>query len=128
MDDSEFFNLVKIALYSYVKGVYGWDDEFQKRRIKESYAGAELNWIDTEGIRKDLVCYRFKPNSLHVHLLLIKASYQGCGIGGAVMEKLHKQAIVENLPVTLSCFKQNKQALQFYSSLGYQVVSEDDHF
>jgi GNAT superfamily N-acetyltransferase len=69
-----------------------------------------------------------KTESVHLSLLLLRKEFQRIGIGSAVMRWLLLAAKAKQLPVTLSCFRSNRAALQFYAELGFSPVKQDDTF
>jgi ribosomal protein S18 acetylase RimI-like enzyme len=125
--ESEFeqqFQLIKRGIRFYVDEVWGWDDEFQRRRIHQNNPQTGFYWIDYQDNRAGLVCYRLEPTKMHVHFLIIDEQFQNLGIGREVMRMLETIAVGQHATtLTLSSFLANEGALRFYEALGY-VVSE----
>lgn len=129
---SEFeqvFTAVKQGIFPYVEALFGWDDQFQRERITNSYLPQWFSWILHGGERIGLLCSKPYEDAQHVHLLIIFPQYQGRQLGAAVMERLHQEAEREGkCRVTLSSFTENHGAIRFYERLGYNVVEEDQEF
>ncbi|NOH31462.1 GNAT family N-acetyltransferase [Vibrio mediterranei] len=128
-DFEEVFATVKRGLFDHVDAVFGWDDQFQRHRLKTEYETDWFHWLYVDNKRAGLLCFKPYDDALHVHFLVIEASYQGRQIGATVMTMVHDQAITEmKQQVTLSSFKRNLRAISFYESLGYEVVDNDENF
>jgi ribosomal protein S18 acetylase RimI-like enzyme len=124
----EVFALTKAGLFPYVDAVFGWDDEFQKQRIKDDYQREWFHWVWYENEKIGYVCFKRYDQALHVHLIVLASQHQGCGLGRKVMEAVHSIANEEQRDVTLSSFKCNTRAVELYKKLGYSIEHEEDHF
>lgn len=130
MDDpysEEVFALTKEGLYPFVDKVFGWDDEFQRQRMRDDYKPEWFYWVYDSGSKVGYVCFKPYEQSLHLHLIVLAERFIGNGLGKKVMEAVHKIAEKESRDVTLSCFKCNKRAVNLYNSLNYEVT-EEEHF
>ncbi len=126
---SEVFAIVKTALFEYVDAVFGWDDRYQKTRLSNDYEAHWYHWLYQDNERIGLVCFKFKDDSLHLHLLIIFPESQGRGAGTFAM--LHLKEIAKGQGcqrITLSSFNRNKRAVNFYKKLGYQVTQAETDF
>ncbi|MEZ9039200.1 MULTISPECIES: GNAT family N-acetyltransferase [unclassified Vibrio] len=123
----ELFACVKQGIFIHVDSVFGWDDDFQRQRLLNEYHPSWFHWVYRENKRVGLACFKPYDNAYHIHLLIIFPQYQGRSLGKQVMTLIHKKAMAEQLSqVTLSSFKSNARAINFYQSLGYHVVDEGD--
>nr|WP_241906773.1 GNAT family N-acetyltransferase [Vibrio splendidus] len=127
---SEFealFACVKQGLFTHVDSVFGWDDDFQRKRLLNDCHPSWFHWIYKGKDKVGLVCFKPYDNAYHVHLLIIFPQYQGHSLGKEVMYLIHKRATEERREqVTLSSFRRNTRAISFYQSLGYQIVDDRD--
>jgi ribosomal protein S18 acetylase RimI-like enzyme len=127
---SEFealFACVKQGLFTHVDSVFGWDDDFQRKRLLNDYHPSWFHWIYKGKDKVGLVCFKPYDNAYHVHLLIISPQYQGKSLGKTVMAIIQSKALEEQrCQITLSSFKSNTYAIAFYQSLGYQVVDDSD--
>ncbi|WP_199244039.1 GNAT family N-acetyltransferase [Bacterioplanes sanyensis] len=124
----DVFNLLKAGLFAYVDRVFGWYDDDQRQRLRDEYQPEWFQWVLVDGNKVGFVCFRTYQQALHLHLIVLDASYQGRGLGKQVMAAIHAMAVSQHQDVTLSCFKCNERALALYHSLGYSTTDEDDYF
>ena len=122
------FSLYGLALREFVESVYGWDESFQKQRFDATYAEKDTFIVLAGTIVAGYVVVEERSESNHIALLLLPPEFQRVGIGREVMYKVIAQAKSRGKPVTLSCFKSNEAALQFYQRLGFIVHEEEPHF
>jgi len=124
----EIFRLTKTGLFPFVDEVFGWDDEFQKQRMRDDYEPEWFHWVFEGDQRIGYVCFKPYEQALHLHLLVLEQAYTGLGYGKRVMEAIHKKATDERRDITLSSFKCNERAVHLYKSLNYEVTEEEAHF
>lgn len=123
------FSVVKQGLHPYVDAVFGWDDDFQRERLKSDYQPDWFYWIYSGSEQVGLLCYKPYENAFHVHLLLLFPEYQGKQIGRRVMDKIKREALAKQRDtITLSSFTINRGAVRFYQQLGYQITESDKDF
>ncbi|OIQ26529.1 GNAT family N-acetyltransferase [uncultured Vibrio sp.] len=128
-DSGLIFSVVKRAIFEHVDSVFGWDEAFQLKRLEKEYKLDWFYWLYDVNQRIGLICYKQYGNAFHVHFLIIFPEYQGQSYGQKVMRFIHRRVISEPCQcVTLSSFSCNKRALAFYSRLGYQIKSREEHF
>ncbi len=124
----DVFSLMKSGLHPFVDEVFGWDDEFQKVRIKQDYKPGWFYWVYNGSDRLGFVCYKRYDQALHLHLIVLELKHQGKGLGKEIMASIHNIAQVEKRDITLSSFKCNKRAVKLYKSLGYEITGDEEHF
>lgn len=124
----DVFQRIKSGLYASVDAVFGWDDEFQRQRIKDEYQSDWFYWAKADGQCLGLVCFKPYENALHLHLIVVDAALRGQGVGQRIMQAVHHLADTQARAVTLSCFRCNTVALKLYQSLGYEITSEEPDF
>ncbi|MFM2606690.1 GNAT family N-acetyltransferase [Vibrio chagasii] len=123
----ELFTCVKQGIFEHVDNVFGWDDEFQRNRISNDYHPSWFHWVYRDSQKIGLTCFKPYDNAYHVHLLIIFPLHQSQNFGQKVMMLIHNKARIEQRnQVTLSSFRCNTRAIQFYEGLGYQVVDDSD--
>lgn len=122
------FQHIKSGLYASVDAVFGWNDEFQRQRIKDEYRAEWFYWA-VEGDRcLGLVCFKPYDQALHLHLIVVDEALRGQGVGRKIMHAIHHLADTQARAVTLSSFRCNTAALNLYQSLGYEITSEEPDF
>ena len=123
----ELFTCVKQGIFEHVDNVFGWDDEFQLNRLSNDYHPSWFHWVYRDSQKVGLACFKPYDNAYHVHLLIIFPQHQNQNIGQQVMMLIQNKARIEQRnQVTLSSFRGNTRAIQFYEALGYQVVDDSD--
>jgi len=123
----ELFDCVKQGIFEHVNNVFGWDDEFQRNRLSNDYHSSWFHWVYRDSQKVGLTCFKPYDNAYHIHLLIIFPQNQSQNIGQQVMMLIHNKARIEQRnQVTLSSFRCNSRAIQFYEGLGYQVVDISD--
>ncbi|GMQ46714.1 GNAT family N-acetyltransferase [Vibrio sp. 10N] len=125
----EVLAVIKSGLFHHVDAVFGWDDDFQRNRLKTEYQSNWFHWIYIEKQRVGLLCFKPYENAFHIHFLVVAPSQQGKKIGTCVMSMVHDKAIANKKDrVTLSSFTRNNKAIAFYESIGYETIEADDNF
>ena len=125
---SSTFEIFKVYMKPIIDEAFGWDEEFQKKSFESRFKLEWFSWIHVDGDIVGLVCNRFKPNSIHIHFIVIFTEAQRRGIASSVTRRLHDEANKQQLNLTFSCFKNNQPALQLYKRLGFVISSEDEYF
>ena len=111
-----------------IDSAFGWDEEFQSNGFHSHLQPEWFFWVHMHSEKVGVICKRRRENSVHIHLLIVFSKEQRKGIATAVTQKVINSAVKRNLDVTLSCFKNNKPALNLYTSLGFKVKSDDEYF
>jgi len=125
--DSEFaYQLKKTTLGDYVRRVWGWDEDEQRRLHERRFASQDFQVIQVSGVNAGVLAIERRPDCLRVNQLLLLPEYQGKGIGTACMTRVLGEAAERSVPVRLQVLKGNERALSFYRRLGFQTTGEDD--
>jgi ribosomal protein S18 acetylase RimI-like enzyme len=125
--DSEFaYRVKKTTLGEYVRLIWGWDDEEQRRLHRRRFASQAFQIIVASGADAGVLATTYEPDCLRVNQLLVLPQYQGKGIGTTCMRYVFKAAAGHGLPVRLQVLKVNPRALGFYRRLGFRDTGADD--
>ncbi len=111
-----------------IESAIGWDEVFQRDNFLDHLQPQWFYWILLNNERAGLACYRHKPTSLHIHLLIVFESAQRKGVASLTIQELLHQAHSVKKPLTLSCFKNNLPAINLYGKLDFEAISQDEHF
>ena len=122
------FHIVKDGLYEPVNQVFGWDDAFQRERLRTEYQADWFHWVRIDGADQALLCYKHYDRGVHVHLLIVLPAFRQRGVGRRIMERLMDEARERRSEVTLSSFTCNEGAVRFYRRLGFQVETDEGDF
>jgi len=130
--ESEFEDLfvrIKEGIFPYVDAVFGWEDAFQRQRLENEYQLDWFYWVKVEKDRVGVLCYKRHNASCHVHWLIVFPEWWQRNIGTSIMAFVQKKARENGCTaVTLSSFKCNANAIQFYQGLGYVIIEEEEDF
>lgn len=125
--DSEFaFQVKKTTMLEYVRRVWGWDEDEQRRLHRRRFAEQAFRIVIADGKEAGVLALSYEPDCVRVNQLLILPDYQGKGVGTACMEQVIADADGRGLAVGLQVLKVNRQAPGFYRRLGFRTVGEDD--
>jgi ribosomal protein S18 acetylase RimI-like enzyme len=125
--DSEFaYGVKKTTLGEYVREVWGWDEEEQRRLHQRRFASQDFQVIVVAGADAGILALSHDPDCLRVHQLLVLPEYQGKGVGTACMRRVLEDAAGRRQPVRLQVLKMNHRAIGFYRRLGFKDTSTDD--
>lgn len=125
--DSEFaYRVKKATLAGYVRQVWGWDEEEQRRLHQRRFATQDFRVIVVSGVDVGVIALSCRPDCLKVNQLLVLPEYQGKGVGTACMKDVLEEAAASGLPVRLQVLKVNRRAVEFYRRLGFSDTCLDD--
>ncbi|OUS38685.1 GNAT family N-acetyltransferase ['Osedax' symbiont bacterium Rs2_46_30_T18] len=122
------FDLFKRHMKPIIEEAFGWDDSYQENGFKKRLKLSWFHWVYSEQSPVGLVCYKTTTESVHIHLLIVFDEMQRQGFGKNISRALLAIAHQQGLPLTLSCFKNNRPAYNLYNMLGFTVNAEDQHF
>lgn len=126
-DDYEFiYNLNKLTMKKFVEELWGWDEEFQKKRFKEHFIldGLFVIIYNDNSVRR--VGYKVLPDKVVLEEIQILPEYQGKGLGTAIINSLIKEAKKSNKYLQLQVLKINKNAKKLYDHLGFSKYEETE--
>ena len=125
--DSEFaFRVKKTTMLEYVRRIWGWDEDEQRRLHSRRFAEQAFQIVVADGRDAGVLARSYEPDCVRVNQLPVLPDYQGKGVGTACMEQVIEDAAGRGLAVRLQVLKVNRQAPGFYRRLGFRIVGEDD--
>ena len=120
------YQLKKTAYKEYVEQVWGWDDTFQYKFHRESFAAGNTNII-YEGSKKiGSVDVKEGESNLFLSGLYILPEYQSKGIGSTIINELVQRAEAANKRLELEVLKVNVKAQKLYEKLGFKKTDGDE--
>ena len=119
-DRDTLYRIKREAMRPYVERVWGWDEELQERRFRESYDHTETQVLLVDGLAVGLLRISERESALFIDQVEIVPDYQGCGIGTALI----KNVLARGRPVELGVMKVNVDARRLYERLGFRVTGE----
>ena len=129
LDDFEFlFELKKENFKWYVDKIWGWNDNDQKKRLKqdleEHLAHKRIILVDSKKVGVYAV-HITENGDLFINEISILKEYQHKGIGRKILEEQLKENRQKGIRTILQVFKDNP-AKTLYEKLGFKVYGETE--
>lgn len=116
----------KAAFRPYVEGLWGWDEEAQRRIHGERFEAQNFRVICVDGVDVGVMALAQSGNCVKLNQLFVLPEYQGRQIGRLSMLLVMEEARERGLPINLRVLKNNPRARAFYERLGFGSVGETD--
>lgn len=131
LDRTDFewdFSLLRDALGPYVEATWGWDESEQRRRFAAMYPEAlrQRQVIEVGAEAVGVLTVLRRTHELHLELLEITPTWQGRGLGSAILRRLRPRAEELDLPLTLYVLRANPRARALYERHGLVVIENAD--
>jgi ribosomal protein S18 acetylase RimI-like enzyme len=125
-DQDFLYYLKKTTLKEYVARVWGWDEDYQLTRHRQTVDPESYHIIQLSG--EDIGCIetKIKPNTIFLSVIEILPQFQNQGIGKTLIREIIEQGQQESKNIELQVLKVNKRALQFYQKLGFVISNETE--
>ena len=121
-DRDTLYRIKREAMRPYVEQIWGWDEEFQERRFRESYDHTETQVMLVHGRAVGLLRVSERESATFIDQIEIVPEYQGRGIGTALINNV----LARGRPVELDVLKVNVDARRLYERLGFRVTGETE--
>jgi GNAT superfamily N-acetyltransferase len=126
-EDSGFaFGVKKAALREYVREIYGWDEDEQRRLHERRFSSAAMRIIMAEERDIGLLGTREAADGIHLLQLFLLPDAQGKGIGSHVLAQVLREADRVHRPVVLRVLKSNPRAKVFFERHGFTLAGETE--
>ncbi|HEY2746439.1 MAG TPA: GNAT family N-acetyltransferase [Polyangia bacterium] len=126
-DDFDFlFDLHEVAMRDHVQAIWGWDDAFQRKMYRESFANKQRSIVIVDGVESGVVCILRRAGDVYLELVEIHPRLQRRGVGSAIVRAVLAEAAAARLPAALRVFKINVGARRLYQRLGFVIVGENE--
>ena len=103
----------------------GWDEAQQDQFFDNDWSGRRFEVIECDGVACGYVCIEDRAGDVHVREIDIDPSFQGRGIGSAVLRSAIEHARTRGVPVVLGTLHENRAA-QLYRRLGFAETGRTD--
>lgn len=124
--DYEFlYKLKKLCLKEYVAETWGWNEEVQRAYFAESFDPNDSQIITLNDQDIGQLLLEDRGVDLYLAGIYILPTFQGKGIGTAVLQDILLAAQDRRLPVRLQVLKVNP-ARKLYERLGFKLTGETE--
>jgi len=129
-DDDLFlsYDIRKNAMFKYISESKGWDEEKEMQDHIEDFNTEVMQIIEVESKPVGVFESVTEDGCIHVHGIYILDEFQNYKIGSGVMNKIIETAENEKRSILLQVLKVNNRAKEFYISLGFEVLSENENY
>jgi ribosomal protein S18 acetylase RimI-like enzyme len=125
-EDSDFIYAVRVAgLRDYVAQIWGWDDQFQTLRFRDTFDPARYQVILIAGRAVGALSIDWRGDEVFLADIEILPEWRNRGLGSAIIESILTEANRRCLPVSLRVLRVNP-ARRLYERLGFRVVGETE--
>jgi ribosomal protein S18 acetylase RimI-like enzyme len=125
--DKEFiYSTKKEALFEYVNQIWGWDEEFQKKRFGEKLQIENIQIISSNGFNAGIFEVIKEDNYIELVNIELLPEYRNMGIGSKLIKELIQEAEQENRNIKLRVFKLNKKAIQLYERICFKMTGSTE--
>lgn len=117
------------AMRDAIEAVRGelYDEDREYKQFCEQWQAETSYWILHNHKRVGFLDLRPKSQSLYIHNLAIHPTYQNQGIGSHLISQLKQMAKDQKATLTLSVFKTNQLAQNFYKRHGFCTTHQTKH-
>lgn len=125
-DDLEFlFALHRQSMREYIEPIWGWHEAWQAEYFREKFdpAGWRIIRIDEEDA--GVLVVEERPDEIYIGLIEMLPSFQGRGVGTAIINRLKAEASHKGLSLGLHVLNTNKPARRLYERLGFRATGEE---
>jgi ribosomal protein S18 acetylase RimI-like enzyme len=127
--DREFLYTLHVAtMKDLIERTWGWDEEWQLRDFDRRIDLCQVSVIQVEDHAVGAIWVEVESTSIYVTELQILPSWQGRGIGTAVMKETIRHAVASGHVVDLAVLQLNARAKSLYERLGFEVTKIDKPF
>jgi ribosomal protein S18 acetylase RimI-like enzyme len=120
------YDLHEVTMRDYVHATWGWDDAFQRKMYRDSYAAKPRSIVVLDGVDCGVVCILRRAEDVYLDLVEVHPRVQRRGIGAALVRSVVAEAEAARLPAGLRVLKVNVGARRLYQRLGFVIVGETE--
>ena len=126
-EDKEFaFDVKKAALGEYIREMYGWDEDEQRRLHQQRFRPSATRIIMYQRQDVGLLSTREMNDRVQLLQLFLLPEAQGKGIGSYVLAEVLAKAHRVRRPVELRVLTSNPRAKSFYERHGFTLVGQTE--
>jgi GNAT superfamily N-acetyltransferase len=114
------------AMRESLERVGRFDPERARERFRAGFSPELTRHIEFGGQRIGFFVVKPQPGELLLDHLYVRPSYQGKGIGSAVLGQVFAEADRSGLPVRVGALRES-ESNRFYSERGFQLVEQSEY-
>ncbi len=126
-DSTFLYDLHKAAIRPSVEATWGWDEAWQQDYFAQKFDPDKRQVIVVDGQDVGVVIVEGRESAVYIGLIEVLPTFQGQGIGTAVIQDILQQAHAQNRPVMLHVLKTNEAGKRLYERLGFVVTAIEEH-
>ncbi len=125
-DLESLFDLHRTVFRSHIEEIWGWDEEWQRSQFRREFDSSVTSVVQVAGRTVGDIQTVVDANQLYLQNIALHPDVQRQGIGTCLVKRLQQDAVERDVPVNLSLFRTNPQAVNFYERLGFRRAGETD--
>ena len=119
------YELKSASMRTYIDAVYGWDEAVQEKYFKRTFHPEQITIVTVNGADAGMFVLDRDETGYFLKRIEVHPSFQGRGVGTAVIQEIIDKASFERENVRLMVFKINP-AQGLYKRLGFKIVDETE--
>ncbi len=128
VDAELFYSITEQTMRPYVIVAGGtWEEESRRKEAAEDAINPGASVILVNAAEAGILAVEKLTSELRLHMLYLLPSFQGLGVGSALVSSLQKEASSRGVPLRLQVLKVNP-AKAFYERLGFRIEEESEYF
>ena len=128
VDAELFYSITEQTMRPYVIAAGGtWEEESRRKEAAEDAINPGASVILVNAAEAGILAVEKLTSELRLHMLYLLPSFQGLGVGSALVSSLQKEASSRGVPLRLQVLKVNP-AKAFYERLGFRIEEESEYF
>lgn len=124
----EIFRLHETLFRTLIEPIWGWHESWQRPNFRSNWEACDTSVIVVDGKVIGYLQTLQTPDHLQLKNVGLLPPYRGRGIGRKLVEDVQKAARTLGLPVVLSVFATNPDAVHFYERMGFAKESRTNEF
>jgi ribosomal protein S18 acetylase RimI-like enzyme len=123
-DADYLYNLHASTMRDVVAATWGWDEAWQRAHFASRFKPERLALIYCDQEVVGVLEVEDRPDTVYVANLQVLPTWQGRGLGTAVMHEVMRRADARGVSVSLQVLERNAGARRLYERLGFTRVAD----
>jgi ribosomal protein S18 acetylase RimI-like enzyme len=125
-DLDSLFELHRTVFHSHIEEIWGWDEKWQRSQFRREFESSVTYLVQVAGRTVGYFQTVANADLLYLQSIALHPDVQGQGIGTRLVRRLQREAVDRGAAVSLSIFRTNPRAMDFYRGLGFRQTGETD--